>query len=95
MAFVAGSASWILDQNEEIESSPEFEKKYEDVLTELSKFVGAACNTGDIEAYQFLIHYTHLIFKGGYEVLKEVYGEVEKSKDFQDFLNKVGIFNQK
>ena len=69
MAFVNGPISWNLDICEDIEST-EFEQKYKEVLTELAKFVGAACNTGDIEAFQFLIHYTHMIFKGGYEIIR-------------------------
>ena len=84
-----GPAKWITEPIEEIEA-PEFEKKYREVLTELSKFVGAACNTGDVEAFQFLVHYITLIMTSGFEVLKEVHGE-EKSKIFEDFCKKVGI----
>jgi len=88
-AKVNGPASWNIEPVEDIES-PEFEKKYRDVLTELSKFVGAACNTGDIEAYQFLVNYVALIMQAGYEVLKESFDE-KKSKTFEEFLKKIDI----
>jgi hypothetical protein len=84
-----GPISWNLETIEDIEA-PEFEKKYKAVLTELSKFIGAACNTGDIEAFQFLIHYTTLIFQGGYEVLKESFDD-KKTKNFEQFLKKMNI----
>ena len=89
-ASVNGPIRWNFDNEPEIEQ-PEFEKKYRDVLTELAKFVGAACNTGDIEAFQFLIHYTTLIFQGGYEVLKESLDD-KKSKTFKEFCQKMGIY---
>lgn len=89
MAYSNGPATWNLEPVEDIESK-EFEKKYKAVLTELSKFVGAACNCGDVEAFQFLIHYTAIIFEAGYEVLKESFDE-KKAKTFQEFLKKMNI----
>jgi hypothetical protein len=91
MAFVNGPVSWNLDTCEDIES-PEFERKYRAVLTELAKFVGAACNTGDIEAFQFLMHYTTMIFNGGYKVLKECFDE-KKLKTFEEFIKEVEMNN--
>jgi hypothetical protein len=88
-AIVNGPATWNLESTEDIDA-PEYEKKYKEVLTELSKFVGAAANKGDIEAYSFLVHYCELILRSGFEVLKEVYGE-EKQKTFDEFCKKVGI----
>jgi len=88
-AKACGTASWVIE--DKLKGSPEFEKKYKEVLMELTKFVGAACNTADVEAFQFLIHYTALIFQSGYEVLKESLDDINKSKDFKDFLKKAGI----
>jgi len=88
-AKASGPGSWVIEKK--LDGSPEFEKKYKKVLTELSKYVGAAVNTGDVAAYQFFIHYTALIFQSGYEVLKETLGDVEKSKDLTDFIKKVVI----
>lgn len=87
VAKANGPASWVIE--DKLKGSSEYERKYREVLIELSKFVGAACNTGDIEAFQFLIHYTSLIFQGGYEVLKDSFEEVKKIT-FQDFMKKVG-----
>ena len=88
-AKVCGPVSWNLDLDPKIEQ-PEFEKKYGEVLTELAKFVGAACNVQDYEAFSFLMHYVTLIFQGGYQVLKETLDE-KKSKTFQEFLKKMNI----
>jgi len=52
-AKASGPASWVIETK--LDGSTEFEKKYREVLIELSKFVGAACNTADVEAFQFLI----------------------------------------
>jgi len=83
-----GPAGWIIEKK--LKGSSQFERKYREVLTELSKFVGAACNTGDIEAFQFLIHYTTMIFEGGFEVLKESFEE-DKKTTFEDFKKRMGM----
>ena len=92
-AEVNGPIGWNLDSDSEIEA-PEYAKKYSEVLTELSKFVGAAANTGDIEAYRFLVHYTTLIMQSGFELLKEVIDD-KKSKNLQEFMKKIGILKNK
>ena len=86
-AKVNGKATWIID-----EPSNELEKKYKGILTELAQTVGACVNSGDIEAYQFLLNHAALIFQGDFEVLKETVEGV-KSKTFNDFLKKVGLNN--
>jgi len=88
-AKASGPGSWVIEKK--LDGSPEFGKKYKKVLTELANYVGGAANGGNVAAYQFLIHYTALIFQSGYEVLKETLGDVKKSKDLTDFIKKVGV----
>jgi hypothetical protein len=85
----AGPISWNLETIEDIDA-PEFENKYGDCLEELSKHVGEVANAGNIDAFQFLIHYTEMIMQSGFKLLKEVVDD-QKSKTFEDFCKKVGI----
>ena len=90
-AKTAGQAFWVIEDN--LEKSSGKETRYKAILTELAKYIGEASNSGDIDAYKFLLHYTQLIFQCGFEVLKETLGEVEKSKDFETFTKKMGILD--
>jgi hypothetical protein len=42
------------------------EKKFEKILTDLARTVGACANSGDIESYQFLLNHVGLIFEAGF-----------------------------
>jgi hypothetical protein len=55
--------------------SKELEERYRPILTELSKCVGAAANSGDIQAYKFLIDHILIIMQTGFDILKDVHKE--------------------